>query len=40
MENPEKLATLCTQDTSPRQTKQKHKTICVGPHYTQANTIT
>jgi hypothetical protein len=31
MENPEKLA------TKRRKTKQKHNTICVGHHYTQAN---
>jgi hypothetical protein len=40
MDNPEKLATLDPQDTRRRQTKQKtqHSTICVGHHYTQANT--
>ena len=57
MDNPWKLATLGTQDTgrrqtkqntqhnmywtSPytrqRQTKQKHNTICLGHHYTQAS---
>jgi len=31
MENPENLA------TQRRKTKQKHNTICVGHHYTQAN---
>ena len=31
MENQEKLA------TKRRKTKQKHNTICVGHHYTQAN---
>jgi hypothetical protein len=37
MDNPEKLATYGTQDED---TKQKHNTIpvCVGHHYTQANT--
>jgi hypothetical protein len=35
MDNPEKLATL---DTRRRQTQQKHNTVCVGHHYTQANT--
>ena len=34
MDNPEKLATLGTQD---KQNKQ-HNTICVGHHYQQANT--
>ena len=34
MDNPEKLATLGTQD---EETKQKHNTICVGHHYTQTN---
>ena len=46
MDNPEKLATLGTQDTRRRQKKQKNKkktkkprkTICVGHHYTQTNT--
>ena len=37
MDNPEKLATLGTQDTKRRQAKQKHNTICVGHHYTQTN---
>ena len=37
MDNPEKLATLGTQD-SRRQTKQKHNTIYVGHHYAQPNT--
>ena len=36
MDNPEKLATLCIQDT--RQIKQKHSTICVEHQYTQTNT--
>ena len=31
-DNPDKLATRW------RKTKQKHNTICVGHHYTQANT--
>ena len=35
MDNPEKLATLGTQDTRRRKTKQKHNTICVGHHYAQ-----
>ena len=34
MDNPEKLATLGTQDTRQRHTKQKHNTICVGHKYT------
>jgi hypothetical protein len=34
MENPEKLATLGTQDDK---TNQKHSTICVGHHYAQTN---
>ena len=36
MENLEKMATLGTQDE--KKTKQKHNTLCVGYHYTQANT--
>ena len=35
MDNPQKLATMGTQDT--RKTKQKHNTICVGHHYMQTN---
>jgi len=35
MGNPEKLATLGTQDKRRRQTKQKHKTICVEHHHAQ-----
>jgi fido (protein-threonine AMPylation protein) len=38
MNNQEKVATLGTQDTRRRQTKQKHSTICVGHPYAQANT--
>jgi hypothetical protein len=38
MDNQEKLATLGTQDTRRRQTKQKHNTICVWHHYAQTNT--
>ena len=34
MDDPEKLATLGTQDED----KQKHNTICVGNHYAQTNT--
>ena len=34
MDNPEKLATLGTQDED----KQNKNTICVGNHYTQTNT--
>jgi hypothetical protein len=37
MDNPEKLATIGTQDTRRRQTNQKHKTTCVGHHYAEAN---
>ena len=40
MDNPEKLATLGTQETRRRQTHEKHKTTCVGHYYTQANSIT
>jgi hypothetical protein len=35
--NPEKLATLDTQDTIRRQTNQKHNTTYVGHHYAQAS---
>jgi hypothetical protein len=35
MDNPEKLATLGTQDTRRRKTKQKHNTMCVGRPYAQ-----
>ena len=35
MDNPEKLATLGTQDTRRR---KKPNTICVGHHYAQTNT--
>ena len=38
MDNLEKLATLGTQDTRRRLTKQKHNTICVEHRYTQTNT--
>ena len=37
MDNPEKLATLGTQDTRRRQTNQKHNTTCGGHHDAQAN---
>ena len=33
MDNPEKLATLGTQDEDKQ--NKKHKTICVGHHYMQ-----
>ena len=36
MDNPEKLATLGTQDA--KISKPKHNTICAGHHYTQTNT--
>jgi hypothetical protein len=36
MGNPEKLATLGIQDE--KKQNKKHNTICVGHHYTQANT--
>jgi len=32
------LATLGTQDTGRRQTKEKHNTICGGHYYAQTNT--
>jgi len=38
MDNPEKVATLGTQDTRRSQTTKKQYTICVGHHYTQTNT--
>ena len=38
MKNPEKLATQGTQDTTQRQAKQKHNTLCIGHHYAQVNT--
>ena len=34
IDNPEKLATLGTQDEE----QQNKNTACVGPHYTQTNT--
>jgi hypothetical protein len=37
MDNPEKLATLGTQDEE-KQNKKKHSTMCVGHLYAQANT--
>ena len=37
MVNPENLATQGTQDEK-RKAKQRHKTICVGHHNTEANT--
>ena len=37
MENPEKLATLGTQDEDEKK-NQKHNTTCVGHPYTQTNT--
>ena len=36
MDNPEKLATQGTQNEERK--KQKHNTICVGHHFTKANT--
>jgi hypothetical protein len=36
MDNPEKLASLGTQDEDKQDKKQN--TICVGHHYTQTNT--
>ena len=38
MDYPEKPETLGTQDTGRREGKQKHNTIYVGHHYSQANT--
>jgi len=38
MDNPEKLATLDTQYTTRRQTKQKHNTMCTFHHCRQAHT--
>jgi hypothetical protein len=35
MDNPEKLATLGTQDKEKQ--NKKHHTICVGHHYMQSN---
>jgi len=35
MDNPEKLATLGTQDKEKQ--NKKHNTICVGHHYMQSN---
>jgi hypothetical protein len=37
MDNPEKLATLGTQDED-KQNKKKHNIICVGHNYAQTNT--
>ena len=37
MDNPEKLATLGTQDTRRRKTKQYHNTISAGHHYGKTN---
>ena len=38
MDNPEKMATLGTQEWRRGQTKQTQNTICVGHHNTQTNT--
>ena len=38
MDNPEKLATMGTQDEEKQKQKPKHNTICVGHHYAQTNT--
>ena len=42
MDNPEKLATFDTEDTTQIQHRykqnKKHNTKCVGHHYTQTNT--
>jgi hypothetical protein len=37
MDNPEKLATLDTQE-DPKKKAQKNNTICVGHHYAETNT--
>jgi hypothetical protein len=36
MDNPEKLATLATQEDQKK--AQKNNTICVGHHYAETNT--
>ena len=38
MDNPEKLATLGTQNTGRRQAKQKHNTIGAEHHHTRTDT--
>jgi hypothetical protein len=40
MDNPEKMATLGTQERRRRRIKQKHNTICVEHHNTQQTQIT
>jgi hypothetical protein len=38
MDNPQKLATLGTQDKDKQEHSKQHNTLCVGYRYTQQNT--
>jgi len=38
MDNPEKMATLGTQDKDEDTQSKKHNTMCVGHRYVQTNT--